>query len=68
MPWGPTTLQTFRETTTTLSSTDPTALYIDNYSRDVEASGNTVVSFGPVTDHGADNTVSRLGQLRSTER
>ena len=32
------------------------------------ASGNTVVSFGPVTDLGTDNKVSRMGQPRSTER
>jgi len=31
------------------------------------AGGNTVVSFGPVTDLGTDNTVSRMGQSTSME-
>ena len=31
------------------------------------ASGNTVVSFGPVTDLGTDNKVSRMEQLKNKE-
>lgn len=31
------------------------------------AGGNTVVSFGPVTDHGTDNKVSRMRQSQDTE-
>ena len=32
------------------------------------ASGNTVVNFGPVTDLGTDNKVSRMKQAKSTEK